>query len=86
MDLFASRSDDLDHIMVEECAARYVAKMNNKTECVRHLAFVASPHASVRDLSGLCDRVNADFTVQGARELCLGLNAVHAAFWPRFSR
>lgn len=79
-----ARQQELNEYMVEECTAKYMTKMEKKHECVRHLALQAIPHASVADLSEACDRMNERFTVQDARELCVGLNAVHAAFWPRF--
>lgn len=64
--------------------ADYMSKMSAKTECVRHLAFVAAPEASAAQISDACDRMNERFTVGAARELCMGLNDVHASFWARF--
>jgi len=76
----------IDSLMVEECTAEYMTKMEKKHECVRHLAFQAPTHASVTDLSQACDRMNEAFTVDDARSLCVALNAVHAQFWPKFMR
>jgi hypothetical protein len=80
------RDAAFDHLMVEECTAHWMAKMEKKHECVRHLAFMAPPDTSVAQLSQACDRMNQRFQVHDARELCEGLNLVHAAFWPRFTR
>lgn len=74
----------LNELMIEDCTAKYMTKMEKKHECVRHLTFQAPPATSVADISDACDRMNESFTVRDARELCTGLNAVHAAFWPRF--
>ena len=84
MDLFGPRTSDLNHLMIEECAAEYMTKMNTKRECVRHLAFLAKPPTSVAQISQVCDAMNTQFTVEDARDLCTGLNAVHAQFWSRF--
>lgn len=73
-----------ENLMVEECVGHYMAKMEKKHECVRHLAFMASPETSVSQLSDACDIMNQRFRLQDARELCTGLNAVHKQFWPRF--
>jgi hypothetical protein len=78
------RNDALNNLMVEECTAEYMMKMEKKHECVRHLAFQALPHTSVADISQACDRMNEMFTIDDARALCTGLNAVHAQFWPKF--
>jgi len=83
---FAPRTYALDNLMVEECTAEYMMKMEKKHECVRHLAFQALPHTSVADISHTCDRINEVFTIDDARTLCVGLNAVHAQFWPKFMR
>jgi hypothetical protein len=81
---FTPRNEELNNLMVEECTAKYMTKMEKKHECVRHLAFQALPHTSVSDISKACDRMNESFTVQDARALCTSLNAVHAQFWPKF--
>lgn len=81
---FNRRNDNLNDFMVEECMSKYMSKMEKKYECVRHLAFQASPDTSVADISQACDQINHKFTVDDARELCTSLNAVHAQFWPRF--
>ena len=78
------RNDRLNNLMVEECTAEYMTKMETKHECVRHIAFQALPHTSVSDISQACDRMNESFTVDDARGLCTALNAVHAQFWPKF--
>jgi len=78
------RNDDLNALMVEECTAKYMTKMEKKHECVRHLTFQALPNTSVSEISRACDRMNDMFTVEDARGLCTSLNAVHAQFWPKF--
>jgi len=82
--MFVPREDALNSLMVEDCTAKYMSKMEKKQECVRHLAFQATPQTSVHDISRACDRMNDVFTVDDARGLCTALNAVHAEFWPRF--
>jgi len=67
------RDAAFDHLMVEECTAHWMAKMEKKHECVRHLAFMAPPDTSVAQLSQACDRMNQRFQVHDARELCEGL-------------
>ena len=76
---------DVQSLMVEECVSEYMTKMEQRHECVRHLAFQAAPSTSVAQLSDVCDAMNRAFKVEDARELCVALNDVHARFWPRFS-
>ena len=82
----AYSASSLKEAMIVDCAASYMAKIENKDECVRHLAFQALPQTSVSEISKACERMNDVFTVKDARELCMGLNDVHASFWPRFMR
>jgi len=81
-----SRSSELRHLMVEECTADWMTKMNKKHECVRHMAFVAPAGTSVADLSAQCSAMNQNFLIEDARELCQGLSAVHEQFWQRFHK
>lgn len=80
------RTDAFEKLMIDECTAEWMTKMEKKHECVRHLAFMATPDTTVDQLSRACDAMNQRFKVQDARELCTGLNAAHAQFWPRFMR
>jgi hypothetical protein len=70
-----------DH-MIRYCTADYMKRMNDKQECIEHLAYVASPHSTVAQLSQACDALNERFSVDDARRLCTELSRVHAAFWP----
>jgi hypothetical protein len=79
------RTQELNNLMVQECVSEYMTKMENKHECVRHLAFQASVDSSVSQLSQACDLINQRFTKEDAIDLCTGLNKVHASFWPRFT-
>ncbi len=81
---YVDKATLLDNLMVEECVAEYMTKMEKKHECVRHLALQAPPQTSVVDISKACDHMNEAFTVEDARSLCTSLHAVHARFWPKF--
>lgn len=76
--------EQLKDQMIEECIGEYMAKMQNKYECVRHMAFTAAEGTSVTDLSNQCDNMNTRFLRSDARDLCIGLTNVHSHFWPRF--
>jgi len=81
---FHSKTDALNSLMIEECTAEWMMKMDKKHECVRHMAFMAVPDVTVSQISQVCDNMNQKFRIEDARNLCTGLSSVHAHFWPRF--